>query len=38
MSDRIVLMNKGAVEQVGTPIEVRQNPKTEFVREFLQHS
>jgi ABC-type sugar transport system ATPase subunit len=35
MSDRIVLMNKGHIEQEGTPDELKSKPATEFVREFL---
>lgn len=35
MSDRIVLMNAGRVEQNGTPQEFRTQPASEFVREFL---
>ncbi len=35
LSDNIVMMNKGDIEQQGTPQEIRQNPKTEFVREFI---
>lgn len=36
MSDRIVIMNKGVIEQVGTPDDIRAHPKTEFVREFTR--
>ncbi len=35
MSDRMVIMNQGLVEQVGSPEEVRESPKTEFVAEFI---
>ena len=35
MSDRIVLMNAGRVEQNSAPSEFRANPASEFVREFL---
>ena len=35
MSDRIVVMNAGAVEQVGTPQEVYERPATAFVADFL---
>jgi ABC-type Fe3+/spermidine/putrescine transport system ATPase subunit len=35
MSDRIAVMNGGAVEQVGTPEEVYRQPKTRFVASFL---
>jgi sulfate transport system ATP-binding protein len=35
MADMIVLMNQGIVEQVGTPRDLRQNPRTPFVADFL---
>lgn len=35
MSDRIVVMNKGKVEQIGSPAEIYQNPKTPFVASFI---
>lgn len=35
MSDRIVVMNKGGIEQVGTPEELYEKPKTRFVADFL---
>jgi len=35
MSDRMAVMNGGAVEQVGTPEEVYRRPKTRFVASFL---
>ncbi|OUD13567.1 hypothetical protein TPSD3_10210 [Thioflexithrix psekupsensis] len=35
VSDRIVLMNQGHIEQVGTPDEVFHQPATEFVMQFL---
>ncbi|QKD02790.1 ABC transporter ATP-binding protein [Mesorhizobium loti] len=35
MSDRIVVMNAGAVEQIGTPQEVYDEPATAFVANFL---
>jgi sulfate transport system ATP-binding protein len=35
VADRIVVMNKGRIEQVGAPDEVYQNPATPFVYEFL---
>ena len=36
MSDRIVLMNQGVIEQIGQPTELRDSPKTPYVQEFLQ--
>ena len=35
VADRIVVMNKGRIEQVGAPDEVFQNPASEFVMKFL---
>jgi len=35
MSDRIAVMNGGQVEQLGSPAEVYQRPRTRFVAEFL---
>lgn len=35
MSDRIVLMNHGAIEQIGTPVEVYRAPRTRFVSGFI---
>jgi len=36
MSDRILVMNKGNVEQMGTPSEIRSNPANEFVADFIK--
>jgi ABC-type Fe3+/spermidine/putrescine transport system ATPase subunit len=35
MSDRIAVMNGGHIEQVGSAIEVYDNPTNAFVRDFL---
>ena len=35
MSDRIVVMNHGLIEQVGTAEEIYDNPKTKFVADFV---
>lgn len=35
MSDRLAVMSKGKIEQVGTPAEVYDHPCTEFVASFL---
>ncbi len=35
MADRIVVMNKGNVEQVGSPLELYDRPSTLFVAEFI---
>jgi putative spermidine/putrescine transport system ATP-binding protein len=38
MSDRIAVMNHGAVEQVGTPEELYEEPATQFVAAFVGES
>jgi putative spermidine/putrescine transport system ATP-binding protein len=35
VADRIVVMSAGKVEQVGTPREIYQRPRTRFVAEFI---
>ena len=35
MADRIVVMNAGRIEQVGTPREVYESPATPFVADFI---
>jgi putative spermidine/putrescine transport system ATP-binding protein len=35
MSDRIVVMNEGRVEQIGTPFEIYNRPRTKFVASFV---
>jgi putative spermidine/putrescine transport system ATP-binding protein len=35
LSDRIVVMNKGVIEQVGTPLETYERPASPFVAKFL---
>jgi spermidine/putrescine ABC transporter ATP-binding subunit len=35
LSDRIAVMNHGVVEQVGTPQEIYEYPKTLFVAQFI---
>jgi spermidine/putrescine transport system ATP-binding protein len=35
MSDRIVVMNQGKIEQVGAPEEIYKKPSTEFVADFI---
>lgn len=35
MADRIVVMNQGVIEQVGTPEEIYSNPATPFVAQFV---
>ncbi len=35
MADRVVVMNHGGIEQVGTPLEVYERPASPFVADFL---
>ena len=35
LSDAIVVMNQGVIEQTGTPVEVYEHPKNRFVASFL---
>ena len=35
MADRVVVMNRGVVEQVGRPAEIYNRPATHFVAEFV---
>jgi iron(III) transport system ATP-binding protein len=35
MADRIVVMNHGAIDQVGTPLAVYREPATPFVADFV---
>ena len=35
VADRIVVMNHGAIEQVGTPMQVYRDPATPFVADFV---
>ena len=38
MSDRIVVMNEGRIEQVGTPSELYEGPANRFVADFIGES
>src|SRR6195256_5880685 len=35
MADRIVVMNSGRIEQIGTPADVYERPNSEFVARFI---
>ncbi len=35
MADRIVVMNHGVIEQIGTPTEIYRHPSTLFVADFI---
>ena len=38
MSDRIAIINKGVIEQLDTPQNIYNNPKTTFVADFIGES
>ena len=38
MSDRIAIINKGTIEQIGTPKQIYNNPKTLFAADFIGES
>lgn len=35
LGTRVLVMDKGEIIQIGTPSEIKQNPKTDFVRELI---
>jgi len=35
LSDRIAVMNEGKLQQIGTPNEIYENPRTRFVASFM---
>jgi spermidine/putrescine transport system ATP-binding protein len=35
MADRVVIMSKGHIEQIGTPVDVYRRPASRFVAEFV---
>lgn len=35
MADRIVVMNQGYIEQIGSPLDIYRNPATAFVADFI---
>lgn len=37
MADRIIVLNQGIVEQIGTPSELYQQPASQFVADFTGH-
>ncbi|MFO7580618.1 sulfate/molybdate ABC transporter ATP-binding protein [Nitrosomonas halophila] len=37
VADRVVVMNQGRIEQIGTPDEVYEKPANPFIYEFLGH-
>lgn len=38
ISDRIIVMNKGIIEQEGSPMEIYQRPNSSFVADFIGQS
>src|SRR5690554_542534 len=38
MSDKIVVMNKGEIQQVGTPVDIYNEPANRFVASFIGES
>ena len=38
MSDTIVVMNNGTIQQIGTPIDIYNEPKNAFVADFIGES
>jgi spermidine/putrescine transport system ATP-binding protein len=38
MSDRIAVMNKGIIEQIGSPQDIYERPETKFVASFIGES
>jgi sulfate/thiosulfate transport system ATP-binding protein len=35
MADQVAVMNAGRIEQMGTPADLRRDPRSKFVQEFL---
>ena len=38
MSDRIIVMNQGLIQQVGTPVDIYNEPQNAFVADFIGES
>ncbi len=38
MSDKIVVMDKGEIQQIGTPLDIYNEPKNAFVADFIGES
>lgn len=36
MADRVVIFNRGRVEQIGTPDEIKNHPNSPFVMNFIE--
>ena len=35
MSDRVIVINRGVIQQVGTPLEIYRHPANQFVADFV---
>ncbi|ERJ99807.1 ABC transporter ATP-binding protein [Treponema socranskii] len=35
LADRIIIMNEGEIQQIGTPLEIYDNPANRFVADFI---
>jgi len=35
LSDRVAIMNQGRIEQIGTPEEIYERPRSKFVADFI---
>ena len=38
MSDTVVVMDKGVIQQIGTPEDIYNEPKNAFVADFIGES
>lgn len=38
MSDKIIVMNKGKIQQIGTPVDIYNEPANSFVADFIGES
>ena len=38
MSDQVVVMDKGSIQQIGTPLDIYNEPKNAFVADFIGES
>ena len=38
VADKIIIVNKGRIEQAGSPVEIYQSPQTPFVADFIGES
>jgi len=38
MSDRVAVMRDGAIEQIGSPVDIYRRPATSFVARFIGHT